>query len=99
MAVGVKTGGREKGTPNKLTFQIRQILSNALAEEIENLPEILAQLEPVQKIDAICKLSKFVLPSINPVDIEYAQKKSLRDPSEEIESIEAELRFDKMFTR
>ena len=99
MAVGVKTGGREKGTPNKLTFQIRQILSNALAEEIENLPEILAQLEPVQKIDAICKLSKFVLPSINPVDIEYAQKKSLRDPSEEIESIESELRFDKMFTR
>ena len=99
MAVGVKTGGREKGTPNKLTFQIRQILSNALAEEIENLPEILAQLEPAQKIDAICKLSKFVLPSINPVDIEYAQKKSLRDPSEEIESIESELRFDKMFTR
>lgn len=99
MAVGVKTGGREKGTPNKLTFQIRQILSNALAEEIEHLPEILAQLEPAQKIDAICKLSKFVLPSINPVDIEYAQKKSLRDPSEEIESIESELRFDKMFTR
>ena len=96
MATGIKTGGRQKGTPNKLTFQIRQVLANALADEIDNLPGILSELEPAQKIDAICKLSKFVLPSINPVDIEYAQKKSLRDPYEERESIESSIRFDNM---
>ena len=96
MATGVKTGGRQKGTPNKLTFQIRQLLANALVDEIDNLPEVLAQLEPAQKIDAICKLSKFVLPSINSVDIEYAQKKSLRDPCDERESIDSAIRFDNM---
>lgn len=96
MAIGIKTGGRQKGTPNRLTFQVRQVLANVLADEIDNLPETLSQLEPAQKIDAICKLSKFVLPALSPVHVEYAQKKSLRDPIDEIKSIESAIKFDSM---
>ena len=69
MAVGKKTGGRKAGTPNKLTFETRQLLVNALADEFEQLPELLKELNPAERIDAICKLSKFALPAVAPVSI------------------------------
>jgi hypothetical protein len=67
MAAGKKTGGRKAGTPNKLTFETRQLLVNALADEFEQLPELLKELKPAERIDAICKLSKFALPAVAPV--------------------------------
>lgn len=69
MAVGKKTGGRKAGTPNKLTFDTRQLLVNALADEFEQLPELLKELNPLERIDAIFKLSKFALPAVAPVTI------------------------------
>lgn len=69
MAAGKKTGGRKTGTPNKLTFETRQLLVNALADEFEQLPELLKELNPTERIDAICKLSKFALPAVAPVSI------------------------------
>ena len=69
MAAGKKTGGRKAGTPNKLTFDTRQLLVNALADEFEQLPELLKELNPTERIDAICKLSKFALPAVAPVSI------------------------------
>jgi len=98
MAVGVKTGGRQKGTPNKLTFQIRQVLTNALADEIDHLPEILSQLEPAQKIDAICKLSKFILPAMQSMDVSVAEKESFKDPKAIIAEIDSSNRFAEMLT-
>ena len=67
MAAGKKTGGRKAGTPNKLTFETRQLLVNALADEFEQLPELLKELKPAERIDAICKLSKFAMPAVAPV--------------------------------
>lgn len=80
MAKGIKTGGRQKGTPNKLTFQTRQVLLNMLAEEYENLPELIEKLEPAQRIDVILKLSKFVLPPMMSVGAAFAERKSLENP-------------------
>ncbi|KVX02253.1 hypothetical protein [Shewanella frigidimarina] len=57
------------GTPNKLTFDTRQLLVNALANEFEQLPELLKELKPAERIDAICKLSKFALPTVTAVSI------------------------------
>jgi hypothetical protein len=79
MAVGKKTGGRKAGTPNRLTFETRQLLVNALADEFEQLPELLKELNPAERIDAICKLSKFALPAVAPVStikIENKEKAS-----------------------
>ncbi|MAB61774.1 MAG: hypothetical protein CMK67_01340 [Pseudoalteromonas sp.] len=67
MAQGRKTGGRKAGTPNKLTFDTRQVLVNVLADEFENLPNLLKELPPEARIDAICKLTKFAIPTIKPV--------------------------------
>jgi hypothetical protein len=77
MATGNKTGGRQKGTPNKLTYPTRQLLVNALANEFDNLPELLEKLEPNQRIDAICKLSKFALPQMATIAAGIAERRSL----------------------
>ena len=42
---GKKFGGRRKGTPNKLTKELRSILKDALYEEIDRLPERLDELD------------------------------------------------------
>ena len=79
MAKGTKTGGREKGTPNKLTKEIRIILKNILAKEIENLPQILEHLEPRERAELLIKIFPFVLPKVRnirqennePIDFDF----------------------------
>ena len=82
-----KTGGRQKGTPNKLTFQTRQILVNVLNAELCNLPELLTQLTPSERVDAVCKLSKFALPPLISVSTTVAEKKGLIDEAKAISLI------------
>jgi len=69
MAKGKKTGGRGKGTPNKLTSELRGVLKIIIFQELENLLFYLDQLEPKARLEIIIKLIPFVLPkthSINP---------------------------------
>lgn len=82
-----KTGGRCIGTPNKLTFQTRQILVNTLASEYEKLSELLQGLQPLERLDAIIKLSKFVLPQMMPVNSTIAEKRGLVDSEQALNTI------------
>ncbi|MCX6147853.1 MAG: hypothetical protein NTW25_11505 [Candidatus Kapabacteria bacterium] len=65
---GQKFGGREAGTPNRLTKEIRIHLKNFLHNEIESLGEYLKDLEPKDKLDILIKLMPFVLPKVNEVN-------------------------------
>ena len=67
MAKVTKTGGRVKGTPNKLTKEIRIILKNILAKEIENFPNILQQLEPHVRMEIVIKILPYVLPKVKDI--------------------------------
>lgn len=64
MAQGVKTGGRQKGTPNKLTVDMRQALKNVLSEEIEKLSDTLAELPAEKRVEVLIKLAPYVLPKV-----------------------------------
>ena len=44
MAYGKKTGGREKGTPNEITKEIREVLQRIVSAELENLPGYISQI-------------------------------------------------------
>ena len=59
---GKKFGGRVKGTPNKTTSEIRDLLKIILENELLELPEILQKIKPQQKVDFIFKILQFVLP-------------------------------------
>ena len=62
-----KTGGRTKGTPNKLTTEIRQAFKNALADQIEEIPQLLSELPNEKRLDYLIKLMPYVLPKVESV--------------------------------
>ena len=61
---GKKHGGRQKGTPNKLTKELRSILKEVVYNELENIEERLDQLEPKQRLELVVKLMPFVFPKM-----------------------------------
>jgi hypothetical protein len=67
MAKGIKTGGREQGTPNRLTSELRRILKDLLHQELENLPEHLNSLEPKERLEILVKLLPYAIPKVEPV--------------------------------
>lgn len=94
---GEKTGGRQKGTPNRLTFQTRQILVNVLNAELCNLPVLLEQLTPSERVDAVCKLSKLALPPLNSVSSFDAESKGLINEEKATVKIYHKHKIDDMF--
>jgi len=61
---GKKFGGRQKGTPNKITSEIREKYSILVNSNIERLKEDLNKLDPKDRIKMIMELSKFVIPTL-----------------------------------
>ena len=64
---GKKFGGRQKGTPNKLTKELRSVLKDVLYEEIERLPERLDELDTKDRLELLVKLMPFVFPKVQSV--------------------------------
>lgn len=64
---GKKYGGRQKGTPNRMTKELRSVLKDLLYEEIEELRERLNGLKPKERIELIIKLMPFALPKVTTV--------------------------------
>ena len=61
----IKKGGREKGTPNKLTVAIRETLADVLVHySNEGLRSDLNDLTPHERIKAITNLYRLTLPPI-----------------------------------
>ena len=68
---GKKFGGREKGTPNRLTKELRTILKNVLYNELENIEELLDSLETKERLDMLIKLMPFALPKVDKIGHTY----------------------------
>ena len=64
---GKKFGGREKGTPNKLTKELRAALKDVLYDEIERLPHRLDELETKDRLELLVKLMPYVFPMVQSV--------------------------------
>ena len=73
MAKGIKTGGREAGTPNKLTRELRAVLKNVLHDEINLLPDHLKRLEPKDRIELLIKLLPYTLPKVEPESYQLSE--------------------------
>jgi hypothetical protein len=86
----IKTGGRTAGTPNKLTFHTRQLLLNAVSDELEELPELLARLAPAQRVDCLIKLCKYALPPMANMPATFAENHSLDSADNVMEAVELE---------
>lgn len=68
---GIKYGGRKKGTPNRLTKDMRTVLKNILFTELENIEELMDSLDSKQRIEIVIKLLPFILPKVETVSHTY----------------------------
>jgi hypothetical protein len=64
---GNKYGGRQKGTPNRMTKELRTLLKDILYQELEQVRERLELLEPKERIEILIKLMPYVLPKTTSV--------------------------------
>ena len=67
MAKGFKTGGRELGTPNKTTSELRKVLKHMVDDELQNLQDNINELEPKERIELLIKLLPYILPKVQTV--------------------------------
>lgn len=66
---GKKTGGRKKGTPNKITTTTRGTLAQFLHEyECNKLAKDFAELEPKERIMMFEKMLAYVMPKVQSAD-------------------------------
>ena len=67
MAKGIKTGGREIGTPNKTTSELRKTLKHIVDDELQILQDNINELKPKERIDLLIKLLPYVMPKVQTV--------------------------------
>ncbi len=71
-----KTGGRQKGTPNKITAENREFLSNLFSENYELIQQDFLNLDSYQRCMVITKILPYILPKMQPVSETEEQKRA-----------------------
>lgn len=78
MAKGIKTGGRQAGTPNKTTREFRETVRNLLEGNADNIGVWLAQVAnghgevrpaPDKALDLLAKLAEFAAPKLSRTEV------------------------------
>lgn len=64
-----KTGGRAKGTPNKITTEIREFYKELIENNLEQIETDLKELNPKERIEILIKLSEYVVPKLARTEI------------------------------
>lgn len=94
-----KTGGRAKGTPNKVTSSLRDFLLCLVNEQRGQIKNDLSDLQPYQRLCIIERFMSYVIPKQQPInpdkllEMEYKEMDCLIDnlPDEAIDRITAKL--------
>ena len=61
----IKTGGREIGTPNKVTKELRLFFKELLDQNQQQIENDLKELKPKDRIELLIKMAEFVVPKLN----------------------------------
>jgi len=63
-----KTGGRQSGTPNKVTTDLRQWVNDVLNKNQKQFERDLKKLEPQQRVTILEKMLVYALPKMQSVE-------------------------------
>ena len=64
---GRKHGGRKKGSPNRITKELRSLLKDVMYDEIGALQERLDALNPKERVELLIKLMPYALPKVTSI--------------------------------
>ena len=72
----IKTGGRQKGSPNKVTSAVKECISKMLTDytNSEMFLKDFAELEPKERLMIAEKLMNYVVPKMQSVAVEDVNK-------------------------
>lgn len=62
---GRKYGGRKKGTPNKITGTVKEMINKTLTKQLESLPKLLSELSPKERVEVVIKLLPYLIPKMD----------------------------------
>lgn len=65
MSKGKKTGGRQKGTPNKNNAEIRQSVNTFISNNIDSIQATFDKLEPMDQLKFIDRMLNYTLPKLS----------------------------------
>lgn len=63
----LKTGGRQSGTPNKVTSDIRTVLHSIVADELDHLSTRLHTMDDDQRTYTLIKLLPYIMPKMQAI--------------------------------
>lgn len=65
-----KYGGRQRGTPNKITKEIKEKFEHLLNSNLNTLQNDLNELSPRWRVHYVLELGKFVIPTMKAQEID-----------------------------
>lgn len=84
---GRQGGGRQKGTPNKVTVSMRKLLAGFCEEHFDDFVAAFKRIdEPKEKCVVYLKAQEFVTPKLSAVDLKdsASQGRTLQDELDEL---------------
>lgn len=83
-----KTGGRTRGTPNKVTATLKEFITDIIDKNRKQMQKDLQELEPKERLQILERLMQYVIPkqqaqSLN-VDFEQLTDEQLNQVCEEL---------------
>jgi hypothetical protein len=74
----IKYGGRQRGVKNATTKELKSIISDFIAEQLEGLPSTFNTIEsPERRLELLIKLLPFVLPKAQEISLEMLSDSKL----------------------
>jgi len=64
-----KTGGREKGTPNKITSDFKNFVGDLIIENADQIKKDMKNIEPEKRLIFFEKMLNYVLPKAQTIEI------------------------------
>jgi hypothetical protein len=84
-----KTGGRKKGTPNKTTGQIKDMIVGLVGSQMEKWPTVINKMmkeDPAEAMKITARLIDYVLPKQTKIDLEGELKHKVEKITIEIKN-------------
>lgn len=60
-SLGANTGGRPEGSRNKIQAKVKQVITDFVENQVNNLDRVFAELEPKEQLDFIVKLLPYII--------------------------------------
>lgn len=72
---GKKTGGRTKGTQNKMTSITRSLINEIASGMVDKVIQDIAELEPKDRVHVFIKLAEFNVAKPQSIDVSLSPEK------------------------